>query len=80
MESSNLPYIDRMQKVLEKWFTKEWDRDSPRPNSLVSYWWGYTYDVDGKGRELTNEEQLALDEELRKEFEQDLKNVIAITY
>lgn len=76
MESiSKIPYQDRLQSILEKWFTKDWDRESPRPNSLVPYWWGYTYDADGKGRELTPEEQNKIDQELLTLFGEDHKNV-----
>ena len=75
MIQTNLQHAARMNKILDFWFTVGWDRNSARPNSVVPFWWGYKY-VGDKCLPLTPEEQEQTDDELRKEFGEDVKNVI----
>lgn len=70
----DIPYKDRLKSFLDFWFDPNWNRDTPRPTSLTPIWWGYKY-AGEKCFPLTEEEQKTVDDLIRKEFEEDLKNV-----
>lgn len=69
----SLRHSDRLQAVLDYWFTPSWDRKSKSPESVLPKWFGIKYDENHKMSPLTKEEAEAVDGDIQKNFLEDLK-------
>ena len=65
---------ERIQTVLNYWFSSSWDRNSQIPGDLMMKWFGVAYDPVKKSVGSSGEEaQRAIDNEIREMFLEDLK-------
>ncbi len=66
---------DRLKNLIDFWFQPGWDRDTPRPTTMTPIWWGYKYEGD-KCFALNEADQKLIDDQIRREFEEDLMKVL----
>jgi len=65
---------ERIQAILDYWFTPTWDRNSKTPPSLYPAWWGMKYDTESqKMLPMIKEEHEKIDQDIKDQFLEDLK-------
>lgn len=69
----SLHYPERLQAILNYWFTPDWDRTVNLPPILFPRWFGLVYEPNkSKLMSISKLEQESIDNEIRSHFLQDL--------
>ena len=65
---------NRIKRILDFWFTSDFNRKTQAPSSVFRYWFGIQF-VNGKMKQIGEDEQISIDSEIRNEFLEDINNM-----